>query len=217
MKEKLGFPSVPLIPFKGNRFNVLFFNGGMCFYLKSHLKSFFDNVNDENKLLKAVHHDLEVPAFITGCRALGFINKFITGPLWRLLESDLHIFRMNEYYQHMEKLFTELAEDATSFLKDEVVFFEDALMTRDAVYNDLIKPSENDEATKQCLELIFGSLSIITKRMLQDHLEGGKYTKPTEEMVKETASVGKTNTLSERNFGMVDRLPRKTIFKFDNT
>ena len=125
MKEELGFPSVPLIPSKGNRFNVLFFNGGMCFYL-------------------------EVPAFITGCRALGFINKFITGPLWRLLESDLHIFRMNEYYQHMEKLFTELAEDATSFLKDELVFFEDALMTRDAVSNDLIKPSENDEATKQC-------------------------------------------------------------------
>ena len=88
-------------------------------------------------------------------------------------------------------------------------FFEDALMTRDAVSNDLIKPSENDEATKQCLELIFGSLSIITKRMLQDHLEGGKYTKPTEEMVKETASVGKTNTLSERNFGMVDHLMRE--------
>ena len=118
---ELGFPSVPLIPFKGNRFNILFYNGGMCYYLRDHLNSFLSEVNEENKLFKAVHHDLEVSAFIAACRALGFINKFVTGPLWSLLESEVHILKMNQHYQHMEELFNKYAEDATSIMKGDVM------------------------------------------------------------------------------------------------
>ena len=40
-----------------------------------------------NCLLQAVH-DLQVPAFLVGCRALGLIGKFITAPLWRYLVAD---------------------------------------------------------------------------------------------------------------------------------
>jgi hypothetical protein len=55
----------------GNRFNIIFHNGGGVFYLHKHLRSFFDMMKDENKLLKAVYYDLEVSSFLAGCRALG--------------------------------------------------------------------------------------------------------------------------------------------------
>ena len=45
--------------------------------------------------------------------------------------------------------------------------------------------------------------------MLDDHLKGGKYDSPSEELRKETNSVSTTNTLAERNFGMLDRLIRE--------
>ena len=36
-----GIESIPLAPFFGNRFNIIFHNGGGVFYLHEHLKSFF--------------------------------------------------------------------------------------------------------------------------------------------------------------------------------
>ena len=103
--EEVGFSNVPFIPFKGNRFNVLFCNGGILYFLYNHLKHFFESVKDENKLLKAVHSDLQIKSYLCGCRALGLINKFVTGPLWRLLESGIHILDMNKQYQKMSSLF----------------------------------------------------------------------------------------------------------------
>ena len=53
--EEVGFSNVPFIPFKGNRFNVLFYNRGVLYFLYNNLKHFFESVTDENKLLKGVH------------------------------------------------------------------------------------------------------------------------------------------------------------------
>ena len=103
--KEVGFSNVPFITFKGNRFNVLFYNGGIFYFLYNHLKHFFESVKDENKLLKAVHSDLQIKSYLCGCRALGLINKFVTGPLWRLLESGIHILDMNKHYQKMSSLF----------------------------------------------------------------------------------------------------------------
>lgn len=53
--------------------------------------------NSKNQLLKAVSADLAVPEHLAGCKALGIINKVITGPLWRVLEDkDITILDMNE-------------------------------------------------------------------------------------------------------------------------
>ena len=49
---------IPLAPFIGNCFNILFYNGAGCYYLFDHLNEFFDVVKGENKLLSAVFHDL---------------------------------------------------------------------------------------------------------------------------------------------------------------
>ena len=74
-----------LAQFIGKRFNIIFYNAGIVYYLQKNCKTFFNNVFEENRLLAAVHYDLNVPSFIAGCRALGLIGKFLTGPLWRLL------------------------------------------------------------------------------------------------------------------------------------
>ena len=174
------------------------------------MSSVFEQVKDDNKLLKAVYFDLQVLSHIAGCRALGLINKFVTAPLWRLLETDIHILDLNSHFQRMEKLFSDLSFDATNFLNGKVLFFPDMPVSKDDVFNKLIMPSSVfDESTKQCLELMFGCFSIVTKRMLSDHLEGGKYDNPSKTLRNQTDGVLKTNTLAERNFGMLDRLMRE--------
>ena len=74
LTEEVGFLNLPFICFKGNRSNVLFYNGGILYYLHDHLLHFFDIVKDDNKLLKAVHSDLQIQSCLCGCRALGLIN-----------------------------------------------------------------------------------------------------------------------------------------------
>ena len=86
-------------------FNVLFYYDGIIYFFYNHLKLFFESVKDKNKLLKAVHSDLQTKSYLCGCRALGLINKFALGPLWRLLESGIHILDMNKHYQKMSSIF----------------------------------------------------------------------------------------------------------------
>ena len=70
----------------------------------------------------------------------------------------------------------------------------------------LILPSNiPDESTKQCLEVRFGSLCTVTRRMLDDHLEDRKYSNTSQQVMKEIVSVSKISSIGERNFRMFDR------------
>ena len=65
----------PLAPFRGNRFNILFYDAGVVYYLSTLIKTFFLDVwQTPNKLLRAVLADIQVPEFLAGCKALGLIN-----------------------------------------------------------------------------------------------------------------------------------------------
>ena len=203
-----GYAKNPLINFKGNRFNVLFYNGGVAYSIHEQCHLFFQECHTDNKLLSAVHHDLNERIHIIGCRALGFVNKFITGPLWRLLVKEKHVLDMNKHYNFLEKKCAELSKDASNFIMGKEVFFGDeSLISKDNVYDKLLVPNEGyDLCTKQLLELFFASFSIITNRMLHDHLEGGKYDNPSESLRNESVSTPNANTNPETDFGFLDRL-----------
>lgn len=217
LQSEKGIEHVPLAPFRGNRFNITFYNGCGIYFLISNLLEFFNRVQNENRLLGAVFDDLKVKSFVAGCRALGLISKFITAPFWRILEDKtVHVLEMTQKYQHLLSYMERFAENSEEFMKGNVVVFGNVEIVRDELFESLIKPSdEYDVLTAQALELIFSAMVVKTKRMLADHLEGGKYdisAHPQEQL--ETQSVQKTNVGPERNFGMLDRLmvekPRAT-------
>ena len=146
--------------------------------------------------LEVVHPDLQVQSYLWGCRALGLTNKFVTGLLWRLLESRIHLLDLNKHYQKMCSLFFDLSVDASEFMLGNAIFFENIEISKDSVHNSLVILSDIlDDPTKLCLEIIFGSLCIVTKRMFDDHLKDGKYVNPFEQLYKETASVSTTNSI----------------------
>ena len=73
--------TLPLSPFHGNRFNILFSNAGHLFFLLEEMVASF-GISDSNLLLKCVLHDLKTPVFQAGLKALGLISKYVTTPLW---------------------------------------------------------------------------------------------------------------------------------------
>ena len=58
LHSEKGISEVPLAPFKGNRFNIAFYNGGAVYFLYTHLLEFFEKVHKENRLLGSVWDDL---------------------------------------------------------------------------------------------------------------------------------------------------------------
>ena len=218
LQSEKGIEHIPLAPFRGNRFNITFYNGCGIYFLISHLLEFFKHVHSENRLLGAVFDDLQVKSFVAGCRSLGLISKIITAPLWRILEDKkTHVLQMSQKYQHLLACMEKFAENSLEFMKGEVVVFNDVESVKDEIFENLVAPSdEYDVLTAQALELIFAALVVKTKRMLADHLKGGKYgvSSQPEDLLSETQSVVKTNVGPERDFGMLDRLmvekPRAT-------
>lgn len=107
----------------------------------------------------------------------------------------------------MVTCFEEWALDATPLLSGEARLFKEYPPHVDAISDALLKPTLEDF---QILEAIFSGFSALLKRMVTDHLSGGEFdVELTEERKKETASVQKTNTISERDFAQLDRLLRE--------
>ena len=97
-----GVSSFPIAKFKGNRFNIVFYNAGGVYSLRHHLLNYLENVcHTRNKVLQAVHRDLKHPLYLTGCRASGIVSKCITAPLWRILESPFPMSKLGNEYQRM--------------------------------------------------------------------------------------------------------------------
>ena len=197
-----GIDANPLINFRGNRYNVLFANGGRIYQLHEHIINFLRKVwGTPNRLLQAVLDDAEHDLYIAGCKALGLIDKHITGPLWRVLESDVHILDVPNYYRDLLTFLK--TEDISGFMTGENVPFSAVRIKKDDLWVALTLSSPLDPLVEQILVACFKSIELLVERVLED-------LHPAEEAERsQTLSVKKTNTVSERDFGQLDRLIRE--------
>lgn len=101
-----GIPRIPLASFVGNRFNILFYDAAGVFFLKNYMLDYLLNHHgNHNRLLQSVMKDLRSPYLIAGCKALGIIDKLVTGSFWRYLQtSSISILQMSEVYKNGVKM-----------------------------------------------------------------------------------------------------------------
>jgi hypothetical protein len=71
--------------FHGHHINVLFSMGAAVFYHRHHISdfinSYFLSCTGQNNLVTCVSNYLNNNVYIAGCRALGIVDKLLTGPL----------------------------------------------------------------------------------------------------------------------------------------
>ena len=204
-------PKNPLESFRGNRFNILFYDAGAVFHISPLIEKFFTEVwQTPNQLLRAVFSDVKVPEYRAGCKALGLVNKIVTGPLWRVLETqDISILDMNEKFCHLKSSLEQWSQDALPVLTGEAILYNDFPPTKDQIFESLVAPSIYDATTQEILEVLFNAFSTLISRLLADHLPDGKYHNPSAKLIAETKSVPTTNVISERDFAKFDRFLRE--------
>ena len=136
-----------------------------------------------------------MPEYLAGCKALGPVNKVVTGPLWQILEtSDISILEMDKYFQ----IFIDLwSLDSSDVLSGNAVIFPDFPPSEDEIWNSFIASSEHDVIAQELLQMLFNSFSVLLSCLLYDHLPGGELDNPSLQLQEETKSVPKT--VSERD------------------
>ena len=207
MKRK-EIPLKKLIHFRGNRFNVVFANGARIYYLHQHIADFLKSWGTSNRLLRAVLEDVSNGVYVAGSKSLGLIDKHITGPLWRILESGIHVLDLPQHYSKLKEFVETCREESINmFMTGESTPFSSKYIKKDDVWLALVTPSEHDSIARQMLLPIFKSLAMLLGRVLADHLP--VMQAETEEVRGHTASVKTTNTISERDFAMFDRMLRE--------
>ena len=139
---------------------------------------------------------------MAGCKALGLIDKHITGPLWRLLESSIHILDIPKHYKVLHT-FVQNEDIISGFMTGENVPFPAVSIKKDDLWIALTLPSPLDPLVEQMLQACFKSIGLLLERVLED-------LHPAEEADRsQTLSVKSTNTVSERDFAKLDRLIRE--------
>ncbi|XP_052075817.1 uncharacterized protein LOC127713901 [Mytilus californianus] len=202
--------------FQGNRFNIVFHNGGVIYYLHGHFIYFLENIKSEgntntlNMLMKDVLRNLKCSHNIVGLRALGVFNKFITTPLGKIIEADnTHILDMNAHYHNLIQFLEDVAtnvESANELLTGERRPFPNIKIKKDEVWEVLVKQQTNDAETVSLLMQMAAATCKSLKEKVKDHLPGGKFENVTAEEQIQMKSVIPHNKLPEWVFGYLDWL-----------
>ena len=198
-----------LVPFRGNRFNILFYNAEIVFFLAEYIKEFFEKVcKPTNRLQKGVLYDIREDLYLAVTKALGLCSKLVTAPFWRRLEQkDCSLEDASSLYQKLYLFLEKAKDDNTEVICGTLVPFEEYIK-KDAVYERLITKDSFDEMTYCTSANICSLVLSLLIKSASDHLPGGKYATVNEELARTTQSVPRHNKFPERVFGLLDALTR---------
>ena len=102
LREEFESQSLPLTPFHGSRFSIMFHNGSVTYCLRNSFNTFFNDHPPQNGLTKSIQHNLSVPFYVGEVRAIAILSKLYMKPLWAMLEDkDVDLVKMGEFYQSM--------------------------------------------------------------------------------------------------------------------
>ncbi len=155
--------------------------------------------------------DINNPINIAGSKALGLIDKHITGPFWRVLESGVHVLDIPQHYAKLKEFVDKRTESNIGlFMTGEDIPFSRDLVKKDYLWEALVSSSSHDSVTGHMLLSIFKAFGLLLDRVLTDLLPVTQAEEDNKlEMHAETSSVPTTNTISERDFAKFDRLLRE--------
>jgi hypothetical protein len=163
-----------------------------------------------------VKYDINEMWCIAGAHALGLLDKWITGPLWRLIEDkNVLMSDISMYYTDLWDFFTSLAVESKDVL-DAFVKGEkgppmmEKYVTKDSAWHMLIqcRGEQETEYVNDILRAVLLKWNSMLSRLVSDHLPGGQFSAMTANQIEESRSAPKHNKLSEELFGHLDSLIR---------
>lgn len=115
-----------------HRFNMISLEGQAVYYHKEDTCQFLEHVHEtSNDLLKAGLLDCKEDLYMAGIKSLSYISKFITSPLWWLIESPGHFLDMNENFNTL-----------VNSCQKNTTPFDTAVQQGDLIFSKLLEKSD---------------------------------------------------------------------------
>ena len=201
-----GFRRLPLEPFHGNRFNIIFQNAASVFYLADHITSFLEG-GAENKLLKSVLHAIKVTDYLAGCKALGLVSFLVTMPLW----TSIHVLDIGKYYQEIIDYILQATNRLDEFIAGDLrlSFANTHALQTSIIFQHLTAMWEHDGKVHVILDVMLPAMARLLQKIFSDHLEGGRWTNVPEDQREQLIGLPKHNKFSESVFGHLDQIMKQ--------
>ena len=147
-----GINKVPIMTYRGNRFNTIFHNAAGTFYISKHLINYLTNSKStlnytQNFILTARKNDYGISI----CRALGIISKMVTEPYWRC-DSDRNALKMGSIYEQLIDLLTNGANSPNLLITNRLQLVIGPQLEPDKVSQSLFEKSSLDDMTQSVLQ-----------------------------------------------------------------
>ena len=145
---------------------------------------------------------------MAGCKALGLVSRYITSPLWNLIENkDVHIFDMKVRFTQLHTCLQDASDNPQAFMTGELLPFGTAtVIKKDCFLEELLKPYEHDATVEIILRIMLSALAKTCQHLFKDHLYGGRYYETDEHLYHKTISTPKHNKFAESVFEYTDHL-----------
>jgi len=124
---------------------------------------------------------------------LGIIDKFLTGPLWRIIENVEHILDLNDTWLVFINSIELLSKDASELIDGKIFYPE--FTKKDEVFNCLfnVENKELNILTIEALQIILINFLIIIEIQLSDCLPDGILNENTQCVSKNLRIESKTS------------------------
>uniref|UniRef100_A0A914UN06 Uncharacterized protein n=1 Tax=Plectus sambesii TaxID=2011161 RepID=A0A914UN06_9BILA len=203
---------LPFPSFLGHRFNIMFLLAARIFQARKQLIKFCDLYASDNVVLKTIATRLRNPFICAQLKSLGLIDKLITGPIWRLCESDMHILDLSGQFRELIAWLGANISDPSDFLHGIPPRFSDSANRQgsDECFAALIADSDigMDDHLPLIVQHVLQSAKRYFELSISEFINSGKYSEgvASDTLRKETVSVLKSNRLPESVFGLTDWL-----------
>ena len=116
------------------------------------------------------------------------------------------------YYTRLHECVRTWMTNPQDLLDDTAIMFDDFAPQKNDIHEALYADVDEDTEfnTRHAVSIILHNLFVCITRQLEDHLPGGKYHKPGDNVIKETKTCPKDNVAGERVFAGLDYLKRKS-------
>ncbi|KAJ8027738.1 hypothetical protein HOLleu_29778 [Holothuria leucospilota] len=199
--------------FRGNRFNSPFVNATASYHHYTDAVNYISTLGSSGKnlLLRCVEADFSDDIIVTGVRAMGLLERYITSPYMQLIESNIQFSDIGEYMEQLRNCLQKWSGDPTPLLNGTALLFPKFPPQQDMLQQNLLNEvsQEMEESTHILLGILCAALLGVVEKQLSDHLPGGVFYNPSQDLRKEMSTTPKDNLCAERLFGALDRIQRR--------
>lgn len=198
--------SLPLQPFKGHIFNILFQNDACIYFLHPHMIEFLEKseIWGKQKTFKICSFGSSCLLLCCWTESVGFDFK---DGYNALVESSWEQGHVN--WRHdatLSPYLVDACENVVDFMKGTFPSLRGVVFYGDRIFESLTKESTYDTDVEIILRVMLPSIRKVVLHVYKDHLPNGRYESFTEELSLATKNVDKHNSYSERRFAYMDQI-----------